>query len=119
MEIELTHDNYIGVAMKYYDNIECNTIEEFNSDLYRIVCVKKIIDRYLSSGKVNIRLLLNHVIILHNSFGPLAEKLLKLRLDQKYHPAVKSILVFLKYIESDDWHEVYEDVEILNELRKI
>jgi len=116
---DVTHDNYIGMAMKLYDNIECNSIEEFESDLNRIVCIKKVIDRYLSSGNINIRLLLNHVIILHNAFGKFAVDLLRLNLAEKYHPIVKSVLVYLKYMESDLWDDVFEDVPILNTLRNL
>jgi hypothetical protein len=117
--INLTEDNYIGIAMKYYDNIQCNTIEEFQNDIYRIVCVKKLIDKYLSSGKINLRLVLNHVIILHNSFDVLSIDLLRLRLEEKHLPVIKSILVYLKYIESDYWNDVIEDAHIFNELRRI
>ena len=119
MHIDLTDDNYIGVAMKHYDNIQCNTIEEFENDMYRIMCVKKLIDKYVSSGKVNLRLLLNHIIVLHNSFDSLSVDLLKLRLTDKHYPVIKAILVFLKYIESDNWNEVSEDSKIFNDLRVI
>lgn len=117
--IEITNDNYIGIAMHQYDNIQCNTIEEFEHDMYRIICIKKIIDKYTSSKNINLRLVLNHVIILHNSFGSLTVDLLKLRLDEKYHSVVKTILVFLKYIESNDWNDIQEDSNIFNELRII
>ena len=117
--MDLTLDNYIGIAMRYYDNIQCNTIEEFESDLYRIICIKKLIDKYIVSGNINLRLVINHIIILHNSFDSLSVDLLKLKLSDKHYPVVKSILVFLKYIESDDWNWVIEDSKIFNELRLI
>ena len=117
--IKLTEENYIGVAMYYYDNIQCNTINEFESDLYRIVCIKKIIDKYLFSGKVNFRLLLNHTILLHNVFDGLVIELLKLKLQEKHYSVMKTLLVYLKYIESNDWNEVFEDSKIFNELLKI
>jgi len=119
MDIEINEDNYLVVAMHHYDNVQCNTIDEFKADMHRIMCIKKLIDRYFASGKMNLQLLLNHTIVLHNAFGKVAEKLLRLRLDEKYHPAIKSVLVYLKYIESDDWGHVFEDVNILNELRNI
>jgi len=115
----LTNDNYIGIAMRHYDNVQCNTIDEFQNDMYRIICIKKLIDKYLSSGNINLRLVLNHVIILYNSFDTLVVDLLKLRLDEKHYSVIKTILVFLKYIESDDWNDVLEDSKIFNELRRI
>ena len=117
--VELTDNNYIGIAMHHYDNVQCNTIEEFENDMYRIICVKKLIDKYLSSGKINLRLVLNHIIILHNSFDVLAVDLLKLKMEDKHLPTVKSILVFLKYIESDNWNNTIEDSKIFNGLRLI
>lgn len=115
----MTADNYIGIAMHYYDNIQCNTVKEFETDLYRIICIKKLVDKYLSSGNVNLRLLLNHIIILRNAFNIVMFDLIKLRLEDKHYPIIKSILVYLKYIESDDWNNVQEDSNIFNELRKI
>ena len=115
----MTNDNYIGIAMHCYDNIQCNTIEEFENDLYRIVCAKKLIDKYISSKKVNLRLLLNHIIVLHNSFGVVIIDLLRLRLERKHYSVIKTILVFLKYIESNTWNDVCEDAFIFNELRRI
>lgn len=115
----LTDDNYIGIAMHYYDNIQCNTIEEFQNDMYRIVCIKKLIDKYVVSSNINLRLLLNHIIVLRNSFGPLAVELLRLRLSEKHYPVVKTVLVFLKHMESDNWNDVLEDSKIFNDLRRI
>ncbi len=117
--VKLNEENYLGIAMHQYDNIQCNTIEEFQHDLYRVICIKKLIDKYLVSGKINLRLILNHVIVLHNSFGNLAVDLLRFKLDEKHYPPVKTLLVFLKYIESDTWNDVLEDSKIFNELRKL
>jgi hypothetical protein len=116
---KLTDHNFIGVAMHYYDNVQCNTIEEFENDLYRIMCIKKIIDRYNASGKINLRLVLNHVIILHNAFGVLTVELLRYKLEQQHLPIIKPILVFLGYMESDYWNDVIDDSETFNQLRRI
>lgn len=115
----LTDENYIGVAMHHYDNIQCNIIEEFQNDMYRIVCIKKLIDKYVVSKNINLRLLLNHIIVLHNSFGQLSVDLLRLRLGEKHYPVVKTVLVFLKYMEADNWNDVQQDSYIFNELRRI
>ena len=105
--------------MHHYDNIQCNTIEEFQTDMYRIICIKKLIDKYIVSKNLNLRLVLNHIIVLHNSFDGLAVDLLRLKLEEKHFPVVKSILVFLKYIESDYWNDITEDALIFNKLRRI
>lgn len=115
----LTEHNFIGIAMHFYDNMQCNTVEEFENDLYRIICIKKIIDRYNSSKKINLRLLLNHIIILHNAFGSATVDLVQFKLDKNHLPVVKPIFVFLGYMESDYWNDVIEDSEIFNQLRRI
>lgn len=118
-EIKLTEDNYLSYCMKYYDNAQCNTLEEFEKDLYIIICIKKIIDRYIVSGKVNIRLLLNHVIVLHNSFDGLVPEMLHLKLPVNHLPIIKPVLVYLQYIESDKWVEIITDSKIFNKMRII
>jgi len=118
-DIKLTEENYIAYCMKFYDNNQCNTIEEFEQDLYRLICIKKIIDRYIASGKVNIRLLLNHIIVLHNAFDIIVPELLRVKLPEHHLPVVKPILVYLKYMESDTWVNVISDSNIFNQLRII
>ena len=118
---EIDDDNFLLCAMKNYDNVQCNTLDEFNNDLYKFICIKKLIDKYRSSGNLNIRLLLNHIIILFNSFGLITVDFFRYKSmgDNKYLSVIKSFLLYLKVIESDDWNDIMEDVKILNELRKI
>lgn len=116
---QLNEHNYIGIAMHYYDNVQCNTIEEFENDLYRIICIRKLVDKYNSSGKINLRLVLNHIIILHNAFGSLSVDLLRFRLEPQHLSIVKPILMFLGYIEADQWNDVIEDSDTFNQLRRI
>ena len=40
---ELNEDNYIFFAIKYYNNPQCTTREEFEEDLKRFKYVKKLI----------------------------------------------------------------------------
>jgi hypothetical protein len=57
-------------AMKHYDNPQCCSVEEFNEDLNRFKYIKKLITRYVETGDLKERLILNHLIILNNVFGP-------------------------------------------------
>lgn len=118
-DFNITDDNYISYCMRYYDNNQCNTIDEFETDLNIVMCIKKILDRYKKSNKINLRLLINHVIVLHNSFDFLVPHMLKCKLPDDHLPIIKVILVFLKYIEENDWVDVYSDSKIFNELRGI
>lgn len=67
---KLTEDNFLIYAAKYYDNPQCHSTEEFLEDLKRIKYIKKLITRYIDSGELKERLILNHLIVLSNLFPP-------------------------------------------------
>ena len=43
--------------------------DEFIEDLKRFKYVKRLVNRYIESGYLADRLILNHLIVLHNVFG--------------------------------------------------
>lgn len=98
MNQRLTEQNYIMFAMKHYQNPQCLNIEEFHNDLKRIKYIKRLFSRYVSSGDLKERLILNHLIILYNSFGVEATKLLFFKIEKQYWPQLKTFLVFLQYM---------------------
>jgi len=57
-------------AARYYDNPQCSGTDEFLEDVNRIKYIKKLITRYVENGDLKERLILNHVIVLCNVFGP-------------------------------------------------
>lgn len=67
---KLTEDNFLIYAAKHYDNPQCHSTEEFLEDLKRIKYIKKLITRYIDSGELKERLILNHLIVLSNLFPP-------------------------------------------------
>lgn len=66
----LNDANFLIYAAKYYDNPQCHSTEEFLEDLKRIKYIKKLLTRYIESGELKERLILNHLIILNNVFAP-------------------------------------------------
>jgi hypothetical protein len=88
----LTDENFLLYCAKYYDNPQCHSTEEFLEDLNRIKYIKKLITRYVESGDLKERLILNHIIILYNVFG--AEHLARI-LYLKMEPQYKYIKPFL------------------------
>ena len=44
---DLNEKNYLHFAMKYYDNRQCTSVEEFNEDLNKIKYVKRLFNRFL------------------------------------------------------------------------
>ena len=66
----LNDDNYLIFCAKHYKNPQSYSTEEFFEDIQRIKYVKKLITRYIQYGDLKERLILNHLIILLNVFGP-------------------------------------------------
>ena len=57
---DLNDDNYMMFAMKYYENIQCTSVDEFNDDLNKIKYVKRLFNRFLETGELKTNLILNH-----------------------------------------------------------
>jgi len=100
MEEVLTNDNFILFCAKNYDNRSCHSTEEFLEDLKRIKYIKKLITRYIQDGDLKERLILNHIIVLNNVFGPqnLSRILALKMLDQFSY--IKPFLVMLSILPS-------------------
>lgn len=100
----LTDKNFLLFCAKYYEHPHFDS-EEFLEDLNRIKYIKKLITRYTENGELKERLILNHIIILNNCFGPeILNKILYLKLknQMKY---IKPFLVLLN-IMPDQIHNV-------------
>ncbi len=92
---ELNEGNYMLFAIKFYDNPQSVTKEDFESDLKRIRYVKRLLKRYKNNGELKVHLILNHLIILFNVFNEAAVPLLFYNLEEELWPAIKSFLIFL------------------------
>ena len=91
----MTNENFLIYCAKNYDNPQCHSTEEFLEDLKRIKYIKKLITRYVESGDLKERLILNHIIILYNVFG--AEhlpRILYLKMRKQFH-YLKPFLVMM------------------------
>ena len=69
MNIDLTEENLFLFAAKHYYNPQFSDIEEFYEDLKRFKYIKRLVNRYLDNGDLTERLILNHLIVVFNSFG--------------------------------------------------
>jgi hypothetical protein len=119
---ELNENNYILFAIKYYENPQSVTMEDFESDLKRIRYVKRLLKRYKNTGELKTHLILNHLIILFNVFNDAAVPLLFYNLEKELWPSIKSFLVFLNRLPEypkTQIHEIVEDSECLSQLQKI
>jgi hypothetical protein len=74
-------------------------VQEFYEDLNRIKYLKKLFTRYETTGELKERLILNHIIILNNMFGPdHVVKILFLKITDKQRTFLKPFLVLLSLL---------------------
>tara|TARA_E500000318_G_C3439821_1_gene164517 strand:+ start:33 stop:404 length:372 start_codon:yes stop_codon:yes gene_type:complete len=119
---ELNEDNYLLFAIKFYDNPQAVTMDDFENDLKRIRYIKRLLKKYQSSGEIKIHLILNHLIILFNVFNDAAVPLLFYNLERELWPSLKSFLLYLNRIPDypkTQVHEIKEDLNCLLQLQKI
>ena len=90
----LTEENFLVYCAKVYDNPGMQSSEEFLEDLNRIRYIKKLLTRYEDAGELKERLILNHMITLHNCFGIHLAKILFLKTEKQYH-CIKPFLILL------------------------
>jgi len=117
---ELTEENLFLYAAKHYKNPSFTDIEEFYEDLKRFKYIKRLLNRYLDQGEMAERLLLNHLIVIFNSFGIEAGlNILELKLDKRHWPVIKPFLVYLRYIKDNQYTGIAMDQNVVRLLRKI
>ena len=117
---KITSDNIMMFAIKYYDNPQCEGEKEFHDDMKRFKYIKRLLRKYNDNGILKERLLLNHIIVLNNLFGPEAcVTLLLFKIQKGYWGTLKSFLLFLNIIREDELLEVIYNQEVLDVLRKL
>ena len=93
---DLNEKNYLHFAMKFYNNRQCTSIEEFNEDLNKIKYVKRLFNRFLETGELRTNLILNHLIVIYNVFeNEAATRMLFFRVEKKFYSILKPFLIFL------------------------
>ncbi len=119
---ELNEDNYLLFAIKFYDNPQALTMEDFESDLKRIRYIKRLLKKYKNTGELKTHLILNHLIVLFNVFNDAAVPLLFYNLDAELWPSIKSFLLFLNRFPEypkTQIHDIQEDENCLLQLQAI
>ena len=117
---KITSDNVVMFAIKYYDNPQCEGEKEFYDDMKKFKYIKRLLRKYRDSGVLKERLLLNHIIVLNNLFGPEAcVTLLLFKIQKEYWDTLKSFLLYLNIIREDELQEIKENKDVLEILRKL
>jgi len=119
---ELNESNYLLFAIKFYNNPQAVTRDDFETDLKRIRYIKRLLKRYKNTGELKVHLLLNHLIILFNVFDDATVPLLFYHLEEDLWSSIKSFLVFLNRIPEyprTKINEIKPDQNCLDQLQKI
>lgn len=125
---DLSSENVLIYAMKVYDKPNC-IMSEFKEDMKRFNYLKRLFFRHRKTGEVKERLILNHLVVLCNVFGPeAATRLLFYKIAKEDYPSLKTYLVFLscmpervRGIKGGDIvsSEIPVDTSVANVLRNI
>ena len=82
-------------AVKAYDSPNC-VMSEYKDDMKRFNYLKRLFKRYRKVNELRERLVLNHIVVLCNVFGPeAATRLLFYKMAKDDFPALKTYLLFL------------------------
>ena len=107
-------------ALKHYDNPQCEGEKEFHDDMKRFKYIKRLLRKYKDHGVLKERLILNHIIVLNNVFGPDAcSTLLLFKIEREHWPQVKSFLSFLGMLPEKEMGDIHEDLYVSGVLRKL
>lgn len=100
-----------------YDAGPMFNVDDFTEDAQRIVLVAKLIDKWILNKETNLRLMVNHVTIIINTFGDTGLYALYEYIDsfKECIPCVLTILYFMKKI---DRPAIYDTV-LLTELQNL
>ena len=119
---ELNESNYLLFAIKFYNNPQAVTRDDFESDLKRIRYIKRLLKRYKNTGELKIHLILNHLIILFNVFDEAAVPLLFYNLEKELWPFIKSFLLYLNRLPEyphTEINNIQEDLNCLSSLNSV
>ena len=107
---ELNEGNYLLFAIKFYDNPQAVTKDDFEDDLKRIKYIKRLLKRYKKDGDLKTHLILNHLTVLFNVFNDAAVPLLFHNLEEDLWSYIKSFLLFLNRVPEYPRSEI-DDIE--------
>ena len=92
---DLTNDNILIYAVKAYDKPNC-IMSEFKEDMKRFNYLKRLFKRYRKVGELREQLVLNHLVVICNVFGPeVATRILFFKMSKDDYSALKTYLLFL------------------------
>jgi hypothetical protein len=125
---DLTSENVLMFAVKAYDKPNM-ILSEFKEDMKRFNYLKRLFRRYRKIGELREQLVINHLIVLYNVFGPeVATRLLFYKMSKEDYSTLKTYLLFLscmpEVVKGIKGHDIISsnievDMVIADSLRKI
>ena len=117
---KITSENVLMFAIRHYNNPHCEGEKEFEDDLKRFKYIKRLLRKYYDTGILKERLLLNHIIVLHNVFGPDAcATLLMYKIQPEYWSALKTFLLFLNILKEEELSHITIDETVDKILKEL
>jgi hypothetical protein len=95
---DLNDDTFMIYVAKAYNSPKC-IMSELEEDLKRTKYLKRLFRRYKTTKTLKERLILNHIILLNNVFGPEATtRILFFRIDENDYDVLKTFLLYLNLL---------------------
>ena len=124
----LNNDNWMMYVIKAYDKPNY-VMSEFKEDLKRINYLKRLFKRHRKYGDIKERLVINHLTILYNVFGPeVTSRILFFKMSKDDYCLLKTYLTFLnmmpRKILGVKGTDIYDssipiDMEVADKLRNL
>ena len=87
--------------MKCYNAPHC-ILSEFEGEIKRTKYLKRLFRRYKVTKVLKERLILNHIILLNNVFGPVpTARILFYKIDERDYDILKTFLVYLNIMPDE------------------
>jgi hypothetical protein len=125
---DLNNSNFILFAAKCYDKPNV-IMSEFKDDMKRFNYLKRLFHKYRKDGDLREQLVLNHLVVLYNVFGPEpTTRMLFFKISVEDYPTLKTYLLFLnmmpnliKGIRGEDIKssDIEVDLKVAEVLRRI
>ena len=112
---ELNEDTFLLFAIKHYQNPQAVTKEDFDRDLNHFKYIKRLLKRYRNTGELKSHLLINHFIILYNTFGDATTPMLFYKIERELWSVMKTFVLFLNKLPDTPRcyiHDVQVDLDL-------
>lgn len=113
-----THEQ-IELASKGY--IRSRFVNHFHKDLTRIKIINRQLLRHSKTDKINLRLLLNNLILFFNCFNTSIGKMLinNCISEKSYKSIIKTCLIEISLMTEDEWFEISINEKFRIQLREL